>query len=85
MEDEIRFDDFLINEEGVFYLDQRGEREEIIPVCSPLTATATTRNTDGNDWGKLLTFSDPEGNDSGLPLLQLRNSDHGRLWRSDGG
>lgn len=63
MEDEIRFDDFLINEEGVSYLDQRGEREEIIPVCSPLTATATTRNTDGNDWGKLFSLIDPVGDE----------------------
>ena len=37
---ELRIGDFLSNEEGVFYLDQRGESEEVIPVCSPLVAIA---------------------------------------------
>ncbi len=59
LENEIRFEDFLINEEGVYYLDQ--EREETIPVCSPLIATAITRNTEGKDWGKLFSLIDPAG------------------------
>ena len=53
--------EFVINKHGVFYLDARNEVEERILVCSPLLVIAITRNKDGNDWGKLLVFSDPEG------------------------
>lgn len=57
---EIHFGDFLINDEGVFYNDPRGQRETI-HVCSRLVLTAITRNTQGNDWGKLFTLTDPSG------------------------
>ena len=61
LEDEVQFDGFFIDDEEVGYLDQRGERQEVIPVCSLLRATAITRNTDGNDWGKLFSLKDPAG------------------------
>jgi putative DNA primase/helicase len=61
--EEIQIGDFLLNEEGVFYIDQRGEHAEEIHVCSPLTINAVTRNADGNDWGKRCSFLDPEGNE----------------------
>ena len=56
--DEIRFGDFLKNDEGGFYNDPRGQ-QETIHVCSRLVLTAITRNADGNDWGKLFTLTDP--------------------------
>src|ERR1039457_6203903 len=57
-ETEIQFGDFLINDEGVFYNDPRGQ-QETIHVCSRLVLTAITRNADGSDWGKLFTLTDP--------------------------
>ena len=58
---EIAVGEFIINKEGVFYRDVRDDVEERILVCSPLLVNAITRNKDGNDWGKLLVFADPEG------------------------
>lgn len=58
---EIHLGDFTINNDGVFYKDVRDDIEQLIPACSPLLVNAITRNKDGNDWGKLLIFIDPEG------------------------
>ena len=58
---EITAGEFIINKHGLFYRDVRDEAEERILVCSPLLVTGITRNKDGNDWGKLLVFADPEG------------------------
>jgi putative DNA primase/helicase len=60
---EIEVGEFIINRHGVFYRDVRDEVEERILVCSPLLVTGITRNKDGNDWGKLLVFADPEGHE----------------------
>jgi putative DNA primase/helicase len=60
---EIAAGEFIINKHGVFYRDVRDEVEERILVCSPLLVTGITRNKDGNDWGKLLVFADPEGHE----------------------
>lgn len=60
---EITVGEFIINKHGVFYRDLRDEVEERILVCSPLLVTGITRNKDGNDWGKLLVFADPEGHE----------------------
>ena len=53
--------DFVISKKGVFFKDVRDGIEDRILVCSPLLVHAITRNKDGNDWGKLLVFTDPEG------------------------
>jgi putative DNA primase/helicase len=59
---EIEVGDFIIiNNDGVFFRDVRDDEEERVLVCSPLLVNAITRNKDGNDWGKLLVFADPEG------------------------
>jgi putative DNA primase/helicase len=60
---EITAGEFIINKHGLFYRDVRDEVEERILVCSPLLVTGITRNKDGNDWGKLLVFADPEGHE----------------------
>jgi len=57
---QVQYGDFFMDDEGVFYNDPRGQ-QETIHVCSPLVLTATTRNADGNDWGKLFTLTDPAG------------------------
>lgn len=63
-DEEQRFDDFLVNNEGVFYLVRREDREEqIIHVCSPLIVVAITRNSKGTNWGKLFSLVDPEGHE----------------------
>lgn len=62
---EIHFGDFFINDQGVFYDNQRGGERAADPieVCSVLIPTAITRNKDGNDWGKEFLLFDPEGNE----------------------
>jgi putative DNA primase/helicase len=65
--------DFSINSRGVFYTDIRNEVENEIPVCSALVVKAITRNKDGNDWGKLLIFTDPEGNEKQYHMSSSRN------------
>ena len=61
LRNDIKIGEFVINRHGVFYRDVRDEVEERILVCSPLLVTGITRNKEGNDWGKLLVFADPEG------------------------
>jgi putative DNA primase/helicase len=65
--------DFKINHEGVFYKDSRDDIEQLIPVCSPLLVKGITRNKDGNDWGKLLVFTDPEGQQKTFHMASSKN------------
>lgn len=61
--DELPFG-FAMNESGVwFYPPQEPDKEPPNPiwVCSPLRVTALTRNSDGEAWGRLLEFRDPDG------------------------
>jgi hypothetical protein len=67
--EELQAGDFTIRPDGVFYNDQRHEGE--IPVCSPLIVVATTRNKDGNDWGRLVRFIDPVG---GVKQYHMRSA-----------
>jgi putative DNA primase/helicase len=70
---EIEVGDFIINREGVFFRDVRDDEEERILVCSPLLVNAITRNKDGNDWGKLLVFADPEGQEKQYHMASSNN------------
>ncbi|MGD1098509.1 MAG: DUF927 domain-containing protein [Bryobacteraceae bacterium] len=65
--------DFTINKCGVIYNDLRDDVEEHIPVCSPLLVKAITRNKDGNDWGTLLVFVDPEGQEKQYHMASSKN------------
>lgn len=65
--------DFTANDDGVFYKDVRDDVEQHIPICSPLLVTAITRNKDGNDWGKLLVFTDPEGHEKHYHMASSKN------------
>lgn len=72
---EIDIGGFIINKEGVFFRDvQDDDEEERILVCSPLLISAVTRNKDGNDWGKLLIFADPEGQEKQYHMALLQES-----------
>ena len=70
---EIIVGDFKINNDGVFFKDTRDDIEQLIPVCSPLLVKAITRNKDGNDWGKLLVFIDPEGQKKQYHMASSKN------------
>lgn len=51
---------FHLSENGLYALDQKGEGENIF-ICSRLEISAATRNRDGENWGRLLEFKDPDG------------------------
>jgi len=71
--EEIAVGEFIINNDGVFYKDIRDDVEERILVCSPLLVEAITRNKDGYDWGKLLIFIDPEGQQKQYHMASSKN------------
>src|ERR1019366_5134521 len=60
-EEEIRIGDFILNEDGVSYINPK--EAQIIPVCSKLLLPFKTKNTECAEWGKLCVFIDPEGNE----------------------
>src|SRR5580704_8499901 len=70
---EIMVGEFVINNDGVFFKDTRDDVDQLIPVCSPLLVKAITRNKDGNDWGKLLVFIDPEGQEKTYHMASSKN------------
>ncbi|MGZ9045942.1 MAG: DUF927 domain-containing protein [Telluria sp.] len=55
---------FTVNEDGVWFhgFDQRGEPMAALWICSELHITAQSRDAGDGDWGRLLEFSDPDGN-----------------------
>ena len=48
---------FRLSDAGVFATDPTGEKDDTF-ICSRLEATACTRNTDGEEWGRLLEWED---------------------------
>jgi len=70
---EVIVGDFKINNDGVLFKDTRDDIEQLIPICSPLLVKATTRNKEGNDWGKLLIFVDPEGQQKMYHMASSKN------------
>lgn len=57
---------FEMKEDGLWYQPQPKDGEEEDPpkpvwVCSRLEVTAMTRTADGEEWGRLLEFKDPDG------------------------
>src|ERR1700693_3575943 len=70
---EIKVGEFVIDNESVLYKDVRDDGEHLIPICSPLLVKAITRNKDGNDWGKLLLFVDPEGQQKQYHMASSKN------------
>ena len=70
---EITVGEFVINKCGVFYLETRDDEEERILICSPLLVKAITRDKNGNNWGKLVSFSDPEGHKKTYHMSSSKN------------
>src|ERR1700688_950359 len=70
---EITVGEFIVNNDGVFFRDAQDDDEERILVSSPILVNAITRNKDGQDWGKLLVFSDPEGQEKQYHMSSAKN------------
>lgn len=57
-------DCFKVKESGVWYHPAGAPEDDLkspIWICSALEVTAVTRNAEGENWGRLLEFVDPEG------------------------
>ncbi|MBI4533430.1 MAG: DUF927 domain-containing protein [Candidatus Melainabacteria bacterium] len=69
---------FTVTEDGVFALTagDEGEPPKRVWICSPLQVVASTRDKDGNNWGRLLAFSDPDGTKHqwSMPMELLKGS-----------
>lgn len=50
----------LLTEDGLKFHAAEAEGEPVL-ICSPLRIAAQTRNAEGGDWGRLLEWSDPDG------------------------
>jgi putative DNA primase/helicase len=63
---------FRLSEQGVYFVDPTGEKDDTF-ICGPLRVTAATRNTDSQDWGRLLEFVDADGriHEWSMPMSML--------------
>lgn len=52
---------FFFGENGLNYLDPNSDSASPVFICSKLEITATTRDQDGNNWGRVLEFDDLDG------------------------
>jgi hypothetical protein len=63
---------FRLSQSGVYIVDPTGEKEDVF-ICAPLTIAAATRTREGEDWGRLLEFTDADGrrHDWAMPMSML--------------
>ena len=54
---------YRLSDAGVFYVgvNEDGDQAEPVFVCSPLKVEAKTRNSQSQEWGRLLTWTDADG------------------------
>ncbi|WP_312785948.1 DUF927 domain-containing protein [Stenotrophomonas indicatrix] len=54
---------YQLNETGVYYVGvtEDGDLAEPVFICSPLKVEAKTRNSQSEEWGRLLTWTDADG------------------------
>jgi putative DNA primase/helicase len=71
--EEIAVGEFMVNNRGLFIIDGRDDVNDRTFICSPILVTGITRNKDGNDWGKLLAFIDPEGKKKQYKMSSAKN------------
>jgi putative DNA primase/helicase len=64
---------FTTNTNGVFYADDEGKKHWI---CSPLQIVAAARDSSSENWGRLIEFTDPDGQGHSwaMPMELLRGS-----------
>ncbi|MDQ3651547.1 MAG: DUF927 domain-containing protein [Acidobacteriota bacterium] len=72
---------FRLAENGVYAVDQTGDKEDVF-ICSSLSIVAATRNQDGEDWGRLLEFKDPDGLTHSWAMPMSLLSGDGNEYRS---
>ncbi|MGH9428616.1 MAG: DUF927 domain-containing protein, partial [Terriglobia bacterium] len=58
--EELSLSRFQLRESGVWWMDPDREHPKDVWVCSWLEITALTRDNDAQNWGRLLSFQDPE-------------------------
>ena len=77
-----RRDPFTLNEKGVWFtaMDAEGNTKPPRWLCAPLAVTARTRADDGNAWGMLLEFADPDGSQKTWAMPSSMLSGEGAEW-----
>jgi putative DNA primase/helicase len=65
---------FKVTEDGIFYRDPDPDNEDPeMFICSRIEVVAVTRNSEGDEWGRLLEWHDPEGrkHEWAMPMSML--------------
>lgn len=80
--EEPRGDPFTVDDRGVWYAerDKDGETKRPQWICAPLQVIARTRGDDGNAWGVMLTFHDPDGAAKAWAMPSALLSGEGSEW-----
>lgn len=75
-------DRFSVSENGVWHIarDDEGNEKRPVWLCSRLVVTARTRSDDGNGWGYLLQFADPDGNPKSWAMPSSMLGGDGTEW-----
>lgn len=74
---------FVLNKDGVYH--QKSTKDgDVVPirVCAPLRITALTRDSNDENWGRLLEFKDPDGNHHRRAIPMTMFSGRGDEYRS---
>ena len=73
---------FSLDENGVWFAEQtRDDEQRLVRVCSRLEIVATTRNQDGEEWGRLLVFEDDDGRGHQYALPMELMAGDGTVYR----
>jgi uncharacterized protein (DUF927 family) len=70
---------FMVSDKGVYATD--AETGDKTWVCSPLYIEADTRDQEGDNWGRLLRFMDPDGREHKWAMPMSLLSGDGGLYR----
>ncbi|WP_082541736.1 MULTISPECIES: DUF927 domain-containing protein [unclassified Rhizobacter] len=75
-------DRFSLTAKGVWYIarDKEGNEKRPAWVCSRLVVAALTRTDDGNGWGYLVHFADPDGNAKSWAMPSSMLGGDGNEW-----
>lgn len=72
---------FRLSDAGVYSVDPTGEQDDIF-ICAPLTIAAATRTRDSDDWGRLLEFTDADGQKHEWPMPMCMLAADGAEYRA---
>jgi putative DNA primase/helicase len=81
-EEQVSARDSRCDRPGVWFLQKNPDGSAKWPlwVCAPLHVTARTRTDDGNGWGMLLEFTDPDGRAKAWAMPSALLSGEGSEW-----